>query len=369
MKIWLHFFLSFIKTVFYVLLLILTLYLVITHIENSIYYFVKYPQISTNLIILYYFWQLPDILLQFLPFAVLISGIILHWTLSRSGEISALRSSGMSLWRISFPLSCGAILYVLLHFFIAEILRPHALKEFDRIKHDKIEHIREQDPFVKTHWVKSQNGALYFDEYDSATKTLKNPQYFEFDSKKTTYDISTIKLVARSEISFFDLQTKKWILKDPSLTLFTIGQNYQNLHVKTFETDVSFAPPKILKENVSSDELNYFELSKLVNSAQHAQVKMTNRITDLYLKISTPFASFLFLLFTVPFATQKERQETSYFSILICVFLTAAYWFGNLTLKNLAVRGVLHPFIAAWGLNILFCLLAVIMIVKLDKPA
>lgn len=369
MKIWLYFFSSFIRTVFYVLFLIVVLYLVITHIENSLYYFVKYPNISKNLIILYYVWQLPDICLQFLPFAVLIGGIISHWTLSRSGEISALRSSGMSLWRISFPLSCGALFYVVVHLCIAEFIRPGALKEFYKVKYYHIQHMDDPDPFIKTHWVKSKNGALYFDEYDHTTQTLKNPQYFEFDSSDSKQNIATVKLVARSTISFFDTKKNQWILENPTLTLFTTTQKYENLTVGKFETDVSFAPPKLLKANISSDELNYFQLSKLIDSARQAGVKMTDRLTDLYLKISMPFSSFLFLLFTVPFAMQKERQDASYFSILLCILLTSAYWFGNLALKTFATRGLMPPFFAAWGLNIVFCLIAVFIIVKLDKPA
>jgi len=369
MKIWLYFFSTFLRTVLYILLLIITVYFIITHIENSLHYFINYPNLSKHVMGLYYFWQLPDIILQFLPFAVLIAGVIVHWTLSRSGEVAALRGSGLSLWKVSFPLVCGALFYVCIHICIAELIRPHALREYYKVKLYQIEHQNLQDPFVANHWVKSQNGALYFDEYDNQTKSLKKPQYFEFNSTNSDSDLPTVKLVAKSESAFFDDHAKRWVLDNPSLTLYTTPQKYNNLKVEKFTTDVAFEPPKILKPDVNSDELSYFQLSKLIVAAQEANVKITDRLVDLYFKISAPFASLLFLLFTVPFATQQERREASYLSILLCILLTAAYWFGNVALKSLAIRGFLHPFIAAWALNIIFCVIAAFVIVKLDKPS
>lgn len=360
MRIWRYFFLSFIKTVLAVLSLILILYLIITYIENSLYYF-KGKSFQPNNVFFYYFWQIPDIALQILPFSVLISGVILHWSISRSGEISALRSAGMSLWRISFPFICGAIFYVIVHLVVSEFIRPYSFKKFYHVKYNLIEHVPEKDIFIKTTWIKSQSGILHFSEYNNLTQTVQNPEFFALSE-------SNIQLIARSDDAKFDQQKNTWILENASVTQF------QNMEIKTtyvsqFETDVHFAPPKILKENVDSNELSFFELSKLVDVAKRANIQVSSRVVDLYFKLSVPFSSLLFLLFTIPFALQRERQEASYFSILVCLGLTSTYWLTNLVLKNLASNAVIPPILAAWGLNIIFGILGIFVIAKLDKPA
>lgn len=363
MKIWRHFFFIFIKTVLAVLLLLVILYLIITFIENSLYYF-KNRVVPSGIITQFYLWQVPDITLQILPFAVLIAGIIMHWSLARSGEISALHNAGMSWWRISFPFISGALFYVIVHFCLSEFVRPYALKKYYYVKDFLIEKNSNKNIFADTTWIRVPHGILHFKEYDAETKTLKNPEFFSYNIQN-----SSLQSIARSDDAYFDQKKNTWVFHDATITNFENVKKYGVARVQNFDTHVHFAPPKILKENVSSNELSYFELKKLVDSAHRADINVLGRLMDLYLKTSQPFSNLLFLLFTVPFAFQHEREQANYFNILICLASAIVYSLGNLAFKNLAVHGFLPPLIAAWGMNVIFGISILIVIAKFNKPA
>ncbi len=363
MKIWSYYFWYFCRTVFAVLFLILLIYYVITYLENLLYYFNSHPT-TPKVKILYYLWQMPDLIVQILPFAVLIAGIIAHWGIARASEVTALRSAGRSLLSISFPFICGAILYGIIHFSVAEFIRPYTFKKFSYVKNQLIENKSDQNIFEKTTWIKSESGILHFSEYKESTKTLNNPEYFSFDES-----YSNLNFLVRSRVAKFDAKKQIWVLPQATAIDLSNPQLHSVSQIQSYETDITFAPPKILKDAVKSTDLSFFQLRKLIQSAQNANLVVPDRVFDLYLKTSLPFSSLIFLLFTIPFAAQSERKESSYFNILICLALTTSYWFGNLALKKFAVSGLLPPFVAAWSLNILFCVFALIVIAKQDKPA
>ena len=363
MKIWWHYFLYICRTTLAVLFLILMVYYVITYLENLLYYFKAHPSPS-KIKFLYYFWQLPDLVVQILPFSVLIAGVIVHWTIARSNEVTALRSAGASLLRISFPFICGALFFGAIHFTVAEFIRPNAFKKFFYVKNQLIEKKPDQNIFEKTTWITADRGVLHFSEYIEPTKTLNNPEYFLFNE-----DYTELCSIARSPVAHFDSLKKTWVLNNATVIDLSNTKHHTVGQVDRYETDLSFAPPKVLKETISSTDIGFFKLKHLIESAEDANLKISDRLFDLYAKTALPFSSLIFLLFTVPFANQSERKESSYFNILLCLLLTSAYWFGNLAFKKLAIGDVLPPFLAAWSLNIFFLIFALIVIAKQDKPS
>lgn len=363
MKIWLYYFLYFFRTVLAVLALILMVYYVITYLENLLYYFKFYP-VTPKVKFLYYFWQLPDLIVQILPFSVLIAGVIVHWTIARAGEVTALRSAGSSLLKISFPFICCALVFGALHFAVAEFIRPHSFRKFSYIKNQVIEQKIDQNIFEKTSWIKSGNSILHFSQYIEPTHTLDNPEYFVFNSNYTA-----IESIIRSHDAQFDNVKKIWVLNKATMLDLSNPNKHMVKQIESYETDITFSPPKVLKEAVSSTDVSFFKLRKIIESARDANIKVSDRLFDLYLKTSLPFSSVIFLLFTIPFAAQSERKESSYFNILLCLALTTTYWFGNLAFKKLAINELLPPFIAAWSLSIIFTIAALIVIAKQDKPS
>ena len=68
------------------------------------------PDVSFGLVTTIALLRLPYYLLQILPFAVLLGGIVSFWRLTRSSELIVARSSGLSAWQfLAAPLLCGIL--------------------------------------------------------------------------------------------------------------------------------------------------------------------------------------------------------------------------------------------------------------------
>ena len=85
------------------LLLALSLFIIFDFIHKATTYFETYEPTFEH-IALYYIYRTPYEVFQLLPIASLLAGVIAMVLLNRSGEIAAMRASGMSTLQLSLPL-------------------------------------------------------------------------------------------------------------------------------------------------------------------------------------------------------------------------------------------------------------------------
>ena len=361
MVIWRYLFFQFLKSTLSVLLFALSLYFILTYMEESQRYFVSYHQ-TQKTIFLYYFWQLPTIFVQLLPFAVLIGGIVTNWVLAKNGEIAALRAAGVSMIKISAPLICVGLFFSCLQFYLNECVIPYTSTEFLKVKNNAIEKKDKDNIFSKSKWLKNETSILHYEKYDETNQTLKTPELFLFDSSNELNEI------IQGNLAHFNSQVGFWIFEKALVTHFD-KQSKVTSHVVTpiYQTNIDFAPPRVLKQDSDSSQLSYWTLKKLIQEAELAGSNVSDRIVDLDMKLSTPFANLLFVFLTLPFALRKERQEENYMGIIFCLALALIYWFGNLSLRNLGVKGIINPLLAAWFMNLFIGFLSFILVRKLDK--
>ena len=79
----------------------------------------------------YYYWQVPAITIQLMPFAVLIGGIVTNWLLAKHGEISALRAAGMSMFLYFNSINFSRSLFFTMgHFVLNEFVLPMSTTHF-----------------------------------------------------------------------------------------------------------------------------------------------------------------------------------------------------------------------------------------------
>jgi lipopolysaccharide export system permease protein len=364
MIIWKHLFFQFLKSILGVLLFALFIYFTITYIEERQHYF-DTRSVSGETLFFYYFWQIPTITIQLLPFAVLIGAIIANWIMARHGEIAALRAAGASMMRIARPLLCVGILCALFQFAVSEFIVPYTSTELQILKTTQINNKPAENMFTESPWLKSQDDILHYKKYDAQHKTLSVPELFEFEPGS-----HHIKNIIHGEWASFDSTANRWVIHNARIFHFSFPKQtyiFKNDEVKTYLTKISFAPPQILNEDEESSQVSLWQLHHIIQNAIVAGSNVSNRVVDLHLKISLPFANVLFVFLTLPFALKKERQEENYIGIIICLCAALAYWFGNLAFKNFGAKEVIHPIIAAWFMNVVLAILSYLFIRKLDK--
>lgn len=356
-----YLFLQFFKSILSVLLFTLALYFILTYMEESQHYFSSYHP-SQKTIFLYYFWQVPSVIVQLLPFTILIGGIITNWILAKNGEIAALRAAGLSMLKISVPFILVGLFFSLLQFYLNECMIPKTSTKFLNVKNYEIEKKSQDNIFSESKWLRTKKSVLHYEEYEELAQILKKPEIFVFGENGFANQIVQAKRAS------FDDRVGSWVFQNAIVTNFDSNSKVTNIEVKPiYVTDIDFAPPKVLKRTSDSNQLSYWELKKIIDEAQIAGTNVSDRLVDLQLKLSSPFANLLFVFLTLPFALRKERQEENYIGIIFCLVAALIYWFGNLSLRNLAVKGELHPIFAAWFMNVFIGILCFLFVRKLDK--
>ncbi len=361
MVIWRYLFLQFFKSIFAVLIFTLVLYLVLTYMEESQHYFSSF-KLDFKTLFFYYFWQLPSITILLLPFTVLIGGIVTNWVLAKNGEIAALRAAGLSMIKISLPLICVGLFYSISQFFLSEFVIPYSSSQFLKLKTNEIEKKNMGNIFSESKWLRTPSSVLHYERYEEVEQILSDPEIFVF------YVSGLVKEIIQAKSAHFDSNVGTWVMQYAVVSDFDEASKIKKIEIKPlYVSDIDFAPPKVLKQDSESNQLSYWQLKKLIEEAQLAGSNISDRLVDLQLKLSSPFANLLFVFLTLPFALRKERQEENYIGIVICLVAALIYWFGNLSLRNLAIKGSINPIVAAWFMNILVGVLSFILVRKLDK--
>ncbi|MEN9825508.1 MAG: hypothetical protein RI953_1253 [Pseudomonadota bacterium] len=94
---------------------------------------------------------------------------------------------------------------------------------------------------------------------------------------------------------------------------------------------------------------------------------MASRETDLYQKLSSPFANLVFAFFAFPFALRRERQADTYIGIVACLLIAAVFWGSAAAMRAIAASGSLPGYIAAWGPTFLFLIFGIVLILRVDR--
>jgi lipopolysaccharide export system permease protein len=163
----------------------------------------------------------------------------------------------------------------------------------------------------------------------------------------------------------FDSASTLWMLYNVNIREF---QNEKEIlkYSDSLIINLNFKPHQILREQQKPDEMNYTEMGEFISAKRESGYNMAKWTVEYYSKISFPFASFIVVLFGVPFSINKKRAGMSVqfgISLLICfiylVFMKVTNVFGY--------NGDLNPLLTSWLANIVFFIAAILNLYRSNK--
>jgi lipopolysaccharide export system permease protein len=352
---------EFVKTNLAIQGVFLFIYYMVTFLEENARYFPKY-QVTRWVMFEYFLSQLPKLIVDILPFSVLFSSAITLWSFSRSGEISAMRASGMSVVRVCRPLLVLGFFTAVGSFVLSEFVVPRSAFHLRYVAKVKIEKSLLDKIFLESNWVKGTDGILKFQSLDHVNKTLKKPEYFVFSG------VSRITQIIHGERAYLDKTKGVWVMENVLVThLDTTSGPLKTEVLPFYETSVISEPPRLLREEVPAEEVSYKDLRQVIRESERAGGDVLRREIDLYQKLSMPWASFLFVFLSLPFALRKERQADTYMGIVLIIFAAIIYWVGSAAIRGFAQQGHIPPLLAAWTMNAVFAVVGFGIVRRVDK--
>ncbi|MEN9811012.1 MAG: hypothetical protein RLZZ488_2579 [Pseudomonadota bacterium] len=336
-------------------------YCVIDFLEKNTRYFPNYNA-KAEVILEYYLVQMPKMFVDISPFAVMFGAILTFWIFARSGEIAALRAAGQSIRRICMPVvfTSAAIGFICL--LTMEFVVPPALLQLQKIEKVKIEKSALSQMFLESQWVTGQNAILHFKKLNQLEHSLMDAEYVVFRGR------GEVAQIVHAQRAVFDPSGGTWKLLAAKVSHFgDAGELLSVSQTGEFKTSVASQPPKLLREGISSDLVSFRELRQVLTDSKSTGAAMASRETDLYQKLSTPFANLIFAFFSFPFALRRERQADTYIGIVACLLAASVFWGSAAAMRAVAANGLLPSFVAAWLPTVLFLALGIALMLKVDR--
>src|SRR4030042_3425788 len=128
---------QFLYVLFFALLSFWIIFLIVDAVEHIDTFIDRHASLSA--VIKYYIFYSPYILVLVLPIAMLLSSLFSLGLLSRQNELLALKSSGISLYRILFPLLGLALVISFLVMLAGNLLIPHTNQLSLKVRQQEIQ--------------------------------------------------------------------------------------------------------------------------------------------------------------------------------------------------------------------------------------
>ena len=301
----------------------------------------------------YYFYQMPFIVVLVLPVAVLLSLFFTLGIMVRRNELVAIKSAGVSVIRILWPLILAGLVLSLAVFGIEEGLAPVANRRNDRIKRVELDKLPAIDyKYRKNMFFLGSGGRMYFAKiFDGRKKELIEPVVLQFGPKST--------IVRRTDAKRAVWTDEGWKFEDAVVRGFnpeTVSHHHEIMIPELKETPEDFS-----RIRQKPEDMSYWSLRRYVREKKKAGEDVLKETVELNMKLSFPAVNLVIVLLGAPIAASIRRSGAAagFAASLLISFL---YWGFLQIAKALGYYGSLPPVLAAWVNNVLFAGCGVVLL-------
>lgn len=298
-------------------------------------------------IALYFLWKIPEIINQILPLAVLMTTLMTLGGMSRTSEITAMRSCGISIARISAPLLTLAAAASLVALAAGEFLVPYSVERSQYIQDVLIRKNSSSAIFRQDNiWYRDQDLVLQARTFNPENMTLQGVTVWKMGADMTP--------LARVDGKIAVLHNDRWVLQDTVTRTFPSGKAPTATTAAQLPVDIGLRADdlKILKRR--ADNMGFRELRQYAKKLQQGGYDTTRYIAQMHSRLSLPFASLVMGFLGIPFALRSSRSSGIAVGIGVSLGIGFSYLLINAILLSFGQTGMLPPVVAAWAANTLF---------------
>lgn len=350
---------QFLLTILFALLTFLTIFIIVDLMEH-IDEFID-NEISLPIILKYYAVFLPQMIRYMTPISVLLAALFVTGKLSDLNEVTALKASGVSLYRYMAPFIITAIFISLFSIYFGGYVTPIANKIKVGIERE----------YMKFGTIRSGNNIFF---QDSKTRIVTISSYNVNSEQANIVSIQDFspneitKMISRIDAKKmkYDSTSTSWILINGAQRHFTDYSETSTSFDEIKIDDLKFSPEDIIKKQIKNEEMTLSELDDLAKEQLLAGTNPKRVQIEYHSRIAFAFASIITVLFGLPLSTNKRKGGLALqfginlvITFTYLVFMSISQAFG----KN----GVMSPILTGWFANIVFFIAAILNIVRSPK--
>ena len=352
----------FIRTFIFSLLALVLLPVLVDIIEHVDYFVDR--KAGFLIVAQYYWYSLPYFLTLVIPVAALLSTLFSLGILSKNNELTAMRASGVSLYRLLLPIWAVSILIALLAFFNEEYLKPPFTLYKNRLKTEQIEKSKqeEREQFYNVYAQGSMGWIYHLNIYDKTRNTGFQVVLQRFQGDKLVEQLEAQRMIWKDPV---------WVLEEGRYRLFLNDTlSNQDQRVEEFQRIVRFdlraKPELFVKREKQFDQMSLRELLESIDLKRKSGQEISKEIVRMYMKISLPFASFVIVLFGAPLAALPRRSGLA-FGFGVTLIISFVYYVLIQLGQTLGYNQKLPPLLAAWLGNLVFGIAGLLILFRVRK--
>ena len=298
---------------------------------------------------------IPFMLYNLTPLCVLIAVLVTFGVLNRSSELVAMKSTGISIYRVVAPVLVIAAMLAVSLFAFDELYLPAANRRQEALR--SIIKGKPAQTFLRPDrkWIFGSQQAgepgriFYYQFFDPDKDVFANLTVFEF--QPNSFQLSR-RIFAAS--AHWDPQLSRWIFENGWQRTFggeTLS-SYEPFVISTFPA-IHEGPQYFKKESIQSQEMSYSELTRYIGDLSQSGFDTMRLRVQLNHKLAYPLITLVMAVLAVPFALSMGRRG-SLTGVAVAIGVAISYWVVANLFEAMGNVNTLPAVLAAWSPDLLF---------------
>jgi LPS export ABC transporter permease LptG len=292
----------------------------------------------------------PSMIYLMTPLSVLIAVLVTFGLMEKSSELTAMKATGISLYRIILPImvisavvSCGL-------FFFDQLYIPTANTRQETLRNQ----IKGKPPQTYLRpdrkWIFGEHNAIYYYEFfDPDQDRFASFSAFQLDPQ--TFQLTRRVYASRAH---WEEGMNKWIFESGwsrSLQGSSI-EDFKTFDVATFK-EMGEPPTYFKKEVKQSSEMNYDELRHYIRDLQQSGFDVVRLRVQLHKKFAFPVITFIMAVLAIPFSLSAGRKG-ALTGVAVAIGIAVVYLLTSGLFEAMGNANQLPAALAAWAPDIIF---------------
>lgn len=309
-----------------------------------------------------FIYSLPGVIALTFPMSMLLASLLAFGRLSSTSEITAMKSAGISFYRLTAPVFILALLVSIFAGCFSELVVPPANTAYLKTVYfevQKNDRPKEQENIVIKDISQGNLRELVFArKFDEAGKTMKAVSAQIFDGER---------LIEVQNAEKADWQNGRWIMYNGvTHELLPDGRLGAIKRFDVLELPVKKPPAVISREQKKPEEMTVGELRQHIRLLRGEYLRTNAYEVELQQRFSIPVASLVFALIGTPLGLAPHRSSSS-IGFGISIGIIFIYYVFMALANALGQGGALSPVIAVWIPNLLGIASGVYLVLRASR--
>jgi LPS export ABC transporter permease LptG len=298
-------------------------------------------------VVVAYYWNLiPQVLIDVIPFALLIGVLILLTVLERQQELTALKGAGISLFRLVVPVLLVAATGVGAMWVLSESVVPRANREKERLL-DRIKGKSTARSYSPTHrqWLLSRDDSTFYNflRYDAVDQTLIRFTMYRVDENmRLRFNLFSHRVRYLNGAWIADSGWYRQI--DPDGT-----DTFQQIRTP-MELGIAEGPNYFGQEYRRPSEMSQRELGQYIQELIDSGYRPYQLLVRWHQKLAYPLSALIMVCLALPFGLNRGgRRVTTMQGVALALGLGIGYFLMVAVFGKLGEAAVLPPAVGAWA--------------------